>query len=113
MPTLYNAPSVDPADVKPADIAAILTEHGIDAGEPVPADFFQVGTVYRQDGNGFFQCLATGCRDSVSVALGLLSITLSGQRTWEFGYLIERDWRRGWTTTTGVTSTATIHDKEN
>lgn len=95
MPTLFNAPSVDPATVTPADIAAILAEHDINTGEPAPSDFFQPGVTYRR--NDEFRCLAVGWIDVLPVALGLLPVNLGGLATWEFGYLTRWDWQRGWT----------------
>lgn len=110
MTTLFNAPSVDPAEVTPADVAAILAEHDINTSEPAPADFFQPGaTYYRRDE---FRCLAVGWIDLVPVALGLLPVNLGGRRTWEFGYLNRWDWGRGWTAV-GPDANDTINpDKE-
>lgn len=95
MTTLFNAPSVNPAKVTPADIAAILAEHDINTTEPAPADFFKPGVTYRR--NDEFQCLAVGWVDLMPVALGLLPVNLSGVHVWEFGYLNRWDWQRGWT----------------
>lgn len=95
MPTLFNAPSIDPATVTPADIAAILTEHDINTNESAPADFFRPGVTYRR--NDEFRCLAVGWSDLLPVALGLLPVNLGGRRTWEFGYLTRWGWQRGWT----------------
>lgn len=111
MTTLFNAPSVDPATVTPADVAAILAEHDINTGEPAPADFFQPGVTYRR--NDEFRCLAVGWIDLVPVALGLLPVNLGGVRTWEFGYLNRWDWQRGWTAADPTVNDTTSLDEES
>lgn len=93
--TLWNAKSVDPTKVTPADVAAILAEHNIDTDRPVREDFFQPGVTYRR--NDEFQCLAVGWFAAGPAALGLLPVNLGGVRTWEFDYMYLSDWQRGWT----------------
>ena len=111
MTTLFNTPSINPAKVTPADIAAILAEHDINTTEPAPADFFQVGVTYRR--NDEFRCLAVGWIDLVPVALGLLPVNLGGESTWEFGYLTRWDWQRGWTAAGPNASDTTNPDEES
>lgn len=110
MTTLFNAPSVDPATVTPADIAVILAEHDINTAEPAPADFFQPGVTYRR--NDEFRCLAVGRIGLVPVALGLLPVNLGSCRTWEFGYLNRWDWQRGWTAAGLDANDTTTSDRE-
>lgn len=111
MTTLFNAPSIDPAKVTPADIAAILAEHDIDTDRRVREDFFQVGVTYRR--NDEFRCLAVGWFAGGPVALGLLPVNLGGERTWEFGYKDLRDWERGWTAAGADADNTTNPNKES
>lgn len=108
--TLFNAPSINPAKVTPADIAAILAEDNVQTDRPMPADFFRPNITCRR--RDVFQCLAVGWFDAEPIALGLLPVNLGDEFTWEFGYLNLRDWERGWTAAGADADDTTTSDEE-
>lgn len=87
--SLWNAKSVDPDTVGPADIAEIAAEFNIDLGADVPAGFFQPGETYRRYGDTF-RCAVVGMRNDGAAAIGYLPINLAGEVTWEFAVFNER-----------------------
>jgi len=98
--SLWNAKSVNPDTVTPAEIAEIAADFFIDLNAAVPDDFLQPGQTYHRHGDTF-RCAAVGMRfsslpDSRPAAIGYLPVNIGGESTWEFAMF---DWlaARGWT----------------
>lgn len=93
--SLWNAESVNPDTITPADIAEVAAEFNIDLDAAVPDDFFQPGQMYHRTGDTF-RCAKVGMHDDYPVAIGYLPVNLAGEATWEFAAMTAYDWRHGW-----------------
>lgn len=102
MPSIFRAPSIDPAAVTAADLDAIRVEFGLAAADQAPADFYRPGATYAEtsypgDRPDVFSCAAVCLRaDGSPIALGYAPVNLGGRRAWEMAFAGRREWKRGW-----------------